>query len=155
FGDREPLVALMQDTPVNKLLPLVVEKLNAGVKLDDLVAAAALANARTFGGQDYDGYHAFMALLPSLQMSRDMPEHRKALPVLKVLYRNTNRMQSAGGSKKEVLHPVTPGELPKDRPANEVLREATRKRDYNAAESTFAAIAKGPADEAYNHLQFS
>jgi hypothetical protein len=129
--------------------------LNAGVKLDDLVAAAALANARTFGGQDYDGYHAFMALLPSLQMSREMPEDRKALPVLKVLYRNTNRMQSAGGSKKEVLHPVTPGELPKDRPANEVLREATRKRDYNAAESTFAAIAKGPADEAYNHLQFS
>jgi hypothetical protein len=155
FGDREPLVALMQDTPVSKLLPIVVEKLNSGVKLEDLVAAAALANARTFGGQDYDGYHAFMALLPSLHMSREMPEDRKALPVLKVLYRNTNRMQSAGGSKKEVLHPVKPGELPNDRPAGEVLREATRKRDYNAAESTFAAIAKGPADEAYNHLQFS
>ena len=107
----------MQDTPADKLLPVLVEKLKGGTKLDDLVAAAALANARTFGGQDYDGYHAFMALMPSLQMSRELPEARRALPVLKVLHRNTSRMQAAGGSKREVLHPVAAAaELPKDRP---------------------------------------
>src|SRR5579885_1536436 len=66
FGDREPLVALLQETPADKLLPIVVEKMKGGTDLRTLVAAAALANARTFGGQDYDGYHAFMALLPSL-----------------------------------------------------------------------------------------
>src|SRR5688572_13473589 len=59
FGSIEPLVALMQETPLPRLLPTVVEKLQAGTPLKTLVAAAALANARTFGGQDYVGYHSF------------------------------------------------------------------------------------------------
>jgi len=77
------------------------------------------------------------------------------LPVLKVLYRNTRRIQQFGGVKKEVLHPVEAAELPKDRPAGEVLRNATRKVDVESAERTFAALAKGPIGEAYNHLQFT
>src|SRR5262245_23792333 len=59
FGAIDPLVALMQETPVDKLLPAVVEKLNSGTELRTIVAAAALANARTFGGQDYIGFHSF------------------------------------------------------------------------------------------------
>src|SRR5262249_43109787 len=74
FGDREPLVSLMQDTSAEKLLPILVDKLKAGTDLGTLVAAAALANARTFGGNDYTGYHAFMALVPSYQMARELPE---------------------------------------------------------------------------------
>jgi len=99
FGDREPLVALMQETPADRLLPILVDKLKDGTDLQALVAAAALANARTFGGQDYDGYHAFMALVPSLQMSRELPKDRAALPVLKVLHRNTRRIQDHGGPR--------------------------------------------------------
>jgi len=156
FGAREPLVGLMQDTPADKLLPILVEKLNSGVALNELVAAATLANARTFGGMDYNGFHAFMALLPALQMSKEMPKERQALPVLKVLHRNTRFMQSFGGSKKEALHPVeTVAELPKDRPASEALREVTRKKDVNASDSAFAAFAKMPADELFNDVQLS
>jgi hypothetical protein len=51
FGSLEPLVCVMQETPVNRLLPVLVEKLHSGVDLRQLVAAAALANARTFGGE--------------------------------------------------------------------------------------------------------
>src|SRR5262245_22762832 len=53
FGPLEPLVELMQETPATKLVPVLVEKLRSGVELRRLVAAAALANARTFGGEDY------------------------------------------------------------------------------------------------------
>src|SRR5579872_6807195 len=106
FGDREPLVALMQETPADKLLPILVEKLKNGTELRELVAAAALANARPFGGQDYDGYHAFMALVPAFHMAGELPKDKQALPVLKVLHRNTNRMQAVGGRKKEVLHAI-------------------------------------------------
>src|ERR1700737_2565167 len=56
FGKLEPLVALMQETPAAKLQPLLVEQLRAGMDLSRLVAAAALANARTFGGEDYVGF---------------------------------------------------------------------------------------------------
>jgi hypothetical protein len=153
FGDREPLVGLMQDTPADKLLPILVDKLKAGVRLDALVAAAALANARTFGGQDYTGYHAFMALMPSYLMAKELPEQRRPLPVLKVLYRNSNRIQEHGGSKSEVLHPIAADEQPKAPSGGEALREVTRKADMKAAEQTFAALAKGSADQSFNQLQ--
>src|SRR5262245_54322051 len=53
FGGLEPLVNLMQEMPARNLVPVLVEKLRAGTELKQLVAAAALANARTFGGEDY------------------------------------------------------------------------------------------------------
>jgi hypothetical protein len=155
FGKLEPLVGLMQDTPADGLLPVLVQKMQAGTELRTLVAAAALANARTFGGQDYTGYHAFMALAPAYHMACELPQDRQALPVLKVLYRNTSRIQAMGGRKAEVLHPVTPAALPAERPGGEVLREATRQADYQRAEQVFAALARGPVGEAFNHLQFA
>jgi hypothetical protein len=147
FGPLEPLVGLMQDTPPDKLQPLLVQKFRDGTDLRDLVAAAALANARTFGGEDYTGYHTLMALAPAFHMSREMPAEQRALPVLKVIYRNANRIQERGVKAGEVLHPVAPGVLPDGRPGGELLREAVRKGDMAGAEKTFAALAGGsPAD---------
>src|SRR5216683_4302703 len=65
FGKLEPLVCLMQETPAQKLLPLVVEKLGTGTELKEILATAALANARSFGGEDYVGFHTMMALAPA------------------------------------------------------------------------------------------
>jgi hypothetical protein len=154
FGPMEPLVSLMQETPADRLLPAVVERIKAGTDLRQLVAAAALANARRFGGQDYEGYHAIMALAPSYQMSRELPEAQRALPVLKVLYRNTNHIQQMGGRTHEALHPVEPAVVPAGRPGAEALRAATRQRDMEASERTFAALARGPLEEVYNDLQY-
>src|SRR5213596_2510495 len=128
FGPLEPLVCLMQETPVNRLLPTLVERLRAGTELGRLVAAAALANARTFGGEDYVGFHTMMALSPSLHLAGELPEAQRPLPVFKVLYRNTNRIQEKGGRKDEVLHPVKPAMLPESRPGGELLREADRRK---------------------------
>src|SRR5262245_26810155 len=57
FGRLEPLVALMQETVANRLLPILSTRLQQGTPVRDLVAAAALANSRTFGGEDYIGFH--------------------------------------------------------------------------------------------------
>src|SRR5436309_5562313 len=115
FGVLEPLVCLMQETPVNKLLPTLVDQLKRGTSVAELVKAAALANARTFGGEDYVGFHTMMALAPAYDMAREFPSDRQALPVLKVLYRNTNRIQEFGGRSNEVLHAIAPGSLPDGR----------------------------------------
>ncbi len=155
FGPLEPLVALMQETSAEKLLPQIVERLSTGTELRTVVTAAALANARTFGGQDYIGYHSFMALGPAFAMAQELPEAQRPLPVLKVLYRNTNRIQAFGGRAKEVLHPVDGIALSHDETAGDVLQQATRSRDMDRAERTFATLSKGPAGEAFNHLQFA
>src|SRR5262245_39378473 len=85
FGELEPLVRLMQETPVSKLLPAMVEQLQKGTSLKRLTAAAAFANARTFGGEDYVGFHTMMALSPALHMAQELPSELQPLPVLKVL----------------------------------------------------------------------
>ena len=55
-----------------------------------------MANAVTFGGCDYVGFHTAMAMLPALEMSRMLADRRQPLPVLKVLYRNSQQIQSVG-----------------------------------------------------------
>ena len=98
FGEIEPLVTLMEETSPGQLLGAVTSRLRSGVTLKQLISAAALANARAFGGQDYDGYHAMMALAPALAMSDELPEVQRLLPVFKVLYRNTSHIQGVGAA---------------------------------------------------------
>jgi hypothetical protein len=154
FGTLEPLVSLMEDTPADKLLPQLVERLRQGTELKTLVAAGALANARCFGGEDYIGYHSFMALAPAYEMSKELPAQQRALPVLKVLYRNTARMQAVGGGKHDILHTIEPASPSSNIAAGELLQELTRHRDTPAAEGAFAAMAQGPLGEAFQHLQY-
>jgi hypothetical protein len=155
FGAMEPLVCLMQETPANKLMGALVEKLQSGTEIKQLVSAAALANARTFGGEDYVGFHTMMALSPAYAMSLELPKELQPLPVLKVLYRNTNRIQEHGGKKSEVLHRVKAAELGTDRAAHEILHEQVRSKDVNAAEQTLAAIAARSPDEAFDQLLYT
>ena len=152
FGPLERLVCLMQETPVDRLLPELVRELRSGSDLRQLTAAAALANARTFGGEDYVGFHTMMALAPALHLARELPDKSQPLPVFKVLYRNTNRIQEHGGRKGEVLHPATPSTAFEVPLGGEQLREAVRRKDVNAAEQTFARLALGPPEDAFNHL---
>ena len=164
FGGLEPLVGLMQETPVERLLPVLVEKLNGGATLKQLVAAAALANARSFGGEDYVGFHTLMAMSPAYHMSTEMPESSRALPVLKVLYRNTARIHEAGAAGREVLHPEEPepalASARQGRPGGEALRDAVRAKDMALAERTFAALSGSCGDgccaeEAFNDLLYA
>lgn len=155
FGSLEPLVCLMQETPANKLLPMLADKLKSGAELSRLVAAGALANARTFGGEDYVGFHTMMALSPALHMARELPKAQQPLPVFKVLYRNTNRIQEKGGRKDEILHAVKPSTLPAGMDGGEVLREAVHRRDVAAAEQTLAGLTLTGPDEALNQLLHS
>jgi hypothetical protein len=155
FGTLEPLVSLMQETSAVQLIPQVVQRLQAGAALRDIVAAAALANTRTFGGEDYVGFHTIMAMAPAYHMSQELPEQRQALPVLKVLFRNATRIQEHGGTRNEVLHPVQAAALPSGRVAGEYLRETVRRSNNNVteAEQAFAAMA-GTADEALQNVLY-
>ncbi len=153
FGRLESLVEVMQENTAERMLPLVVERLAQGTELREVVSAAALANARTFGGEDYVGFHAFMALAPAYAMSKETPADRRALPALKVLYRSTQQIQSKGGRSNEVLHPVAAAPLPPAHTARESLREAVRRQEIDQAEGLFAGMALHNASDAYNALQ--
>ncbi len=152
FGKLEPLVALMQETPADALMPQLKTRLDAGVDLPTLAAAAALANARTFGGQDYTGYHCFMAIVPALAMSRRLSGNGAALPVFKVLHRNARQIQAEGGRRDEVLRRVEPA-ASLDGDARSRLLANGRKGEFASAEATFARVAARGPQAAYASLQ--
>ncbi len=150
FGRLEPLVDMLQSTALEKVLPAVVGHLKSGTSLRDLVSAAALANARAFGGEDYIGFHTLMALRPALSMAEDLPTDQAAMPVLKVLYRNSQRIQEIGAGDHHALSPLTAdGAMPA---SAEALREAVHQRDRAKAEAILAGcVAKSPS-EGWNDL---
>ncbi|MBT4726765.1 MAG: hypothetical protein HN617_08790 [Planctomycetaceae bacterium] len=158
FGSSEALVRLMQDTTAEQLLPTLNDKLNAGTKLRELVAAAALANARTFGGEDYIGFHTMMALVPSFQMSQRLPSAEQAMPVFKVLYRNSTRIQEHGGHASEKMHHIAVASESNSSPNGQQLLELVRSKNLAAAEQLFAQIvnsAPTQPDHAFNELLFT
>ena len=107
LGEHAGLVELMRNTPAETLQPILAEKILKGeTDLKKLIAAGALANAVTFEGCDYVGFHTAMALLPALEMSRLLVSNRQPLPILKVLYRNTQQIQKVGCSSKSALETI-------------------------------------------------
>lgn len=132
FGPHEALVRVLRETPPDRLLPELVGRLKAGLELKTLVAAAALCNARAFGGEDYIGFHTLMAMSPALHMAAEMPENARALPVLKVLYRNGVRLNDVGS--RDVLKTV-----PEKAEGN--VRDAVRAKDVELAERRLASTS--------------
>lgn len=151
FGSLESLVDLMQQTPVETLQPALVQEIKSGTRLKTLVAAGALANARSFGGQDYIGFHTMMALMPAWQIAEELPELERPMPILKVLYRNTARMQITGGGDR--ISSVKPADISHSRNGGQRLFQDMCAADMDSAERTFAAIAQGNPSDAFDDLQ--
>jgi len=144
FGELEPLAALMQETPADRLLPRLHQELLNGTPLKTLVAAGVLANSRSFGGEDYVGFHTLMALGPALLIAQEMPSPQQALPVFKVLHRNATRIQETGGRSAEALHHL-PAVANSGAPPEMALRDACRQQDKAAAERLLSnAVADAP-----------
>jgi hypothetical protein len=156
LGEYTSLVELMRNTPPEKLQPLLASKILKGeTNLKKLVAAGALANAVTFGGCDYVGFHTAMAMLPALEMSRQLPSARKPLPVLKVLYRNSQQIQNVGGGSTTTLHALTAlkdTDLAVKGDLGAQIRDACRKVNVDLGESLLATVGDSPLD-ALNALQ--
>ena len=152
FGELEPLVCLLQETPAAQLLPLLVARLRAGTELRRLTAAAAFANARTFGGEDYVGFHTMMALAPALHLAAESPAATAALPVLKVLYRNTHRIQEHGGRRGEVLRALPAANAGERSGGGPELQAAVRRQDLAAAEQQFARLVRQSPQQALDDL---
>jgi hypothetical protein len=149
LGRFEALAALLAETEPDELQRVLIARLRAGLALEDLVAATALANARSFGGHDYDGYHVFMALMPAWAMSGELRGEQRWLPVLKVVHRNARRIQ-AGGRRDDALAAVEGGALDASS-AREALWASYVARDVGGAERVLARPAT--AREALEDVQ--
>jgi len=153
LGEYTALVELMRNTPAAKLQPLLAAKILKGeTDLKQLIAAGALANAVTFGGCDYVGFHTAMAMLPALEMSRQLATNRQLLPVLKVLYRNAQQIQNVGGASQTTLQALDAAEHASEGDVGVLIRDACRNVDVALGENLLAKVGDSPLD-AFNALQ--
>ena len=154
LGPYESLVELIRSTPPDQLQPILVSKLKSGeVNNKQLISAAALANAEAFGGQDYVGYHTAMAMLPALEMTKHLPAERQSLPVLKVIYRNSQQCQDHGGASKATLMALHAAEHSAEGDIGLKIRAACRQGAMEEAEQLFAPLANASPQDAFNALQ--
>lgn len=152
FGSLEPLVDFLQQTPPDDMIAGVVERIRNGVSRENLAAAAALANARAFGGEDYVGFHTLMALVPALNIEKANRGRFGHLPLLKVLYRNSARLHEAGATTASALRPVAGSELPSGADSAEFLRRQVREGRRDIAESTLVGLAAQSPQRALDDL---
>jgi hypothetical protein len=153
LGEYNSLVELMRNTPAEKLQPMLAQMVVQGqVDLKKLIGAGALANAITFGGCDYVGFHTAMAMLPALEMSRMLADRRQPLPILKVLYRNSQQIQSVGGASKATLEAIHAAEHASEGEVGTQIRDACRKADVERGEKLLAGV-DGSSLKAFNALQ--
>jgi hypothetical protein len=88
-----------------------------------------------------------MAMMPSFEMSAQMPAPYGALPVLKVLHRNARFLQEMGFATKDSLEPLDGAA------AGEDLVRNVRERDLQKAEKSFASLESRSPSQAYEELQ--
>jgi len=157
LGEYAELVELMRNTPAPELQPRLASMLLKGeTDLKKLTAAGALANAVTFGGCDYVGFHTAMAMLPALEMSGQLADGRQPLPILKVAYRNVQQIQNVGGASQTTLLALHAAEEAAEQASASDLgvqiRDACRRTDVDLAENLLATVGHEPLD-AFNALQ--
>lgn len=141
LGDLNPLADLFEELSPDALMPRLVAEWRKGTSLAQLTAAGALANARSLGGEDYEGYHAFMGMVPALMIAGELPANEAPLPVLKTLKRSAVRMHKVGG-----------GTLSEVSPEAGDPRKAIRNQDLARAERALAAAGAGGTEAAWKAL---
>lgn len=153
FAGHDRLVDLLQETPLEKFLPAVVSELRSGTSLQQLITAAALANARAFGGEDYVGFHTFMALMPALRMSRQLPAELQPLPILKVLYRQAARLEETDHHHSDTLKPAASVTASQDlTQLTQAITNSVHQQDRNTADQLLTSATHASSETAWNSL---
>ena len=152
LGRFDALAGVLQEVPADRLQQQLIERLRRGLALEDLVAAACLANARAFGGHDYEGYHCQMALLPAFEMARELEGEERWLPVLKVVHRQARRIEATGG-RNDALLELESTPLLSEEDVRAELQEGLRERDVARMERAFHGRCAGSATAGLHDVQ--
>ena len=139
----EPVVRLIEDTPRDRALEVVIAQLKKGLSYKDLLAGLFLAGIRNIKPRPVGfKFHAVMVINSAHVLGQSSAVTERLLPLLWAL---DNFKGSQAQDVKEgdwVLGPVDECRLPKPHQAKEEFVRAMEKWDAEAADAAVAALCR-------------
>jgi hypothetical protein len=139
----EPVVRLIEDTPRDQALEVVIAQLKKGLSYKNLLAGLFLAGIRNIKPRPVGfKFHAVMVINSAHVLGQSAAVTERLLPLLWAL---DNFKSSQAQDVKEgdwVLGPVDETHLPKPHQARESLTAALEKWDAGAADAAVAALCR-------------
>ncbi len=139
----EPAVRLLEETPREKALEVVIERLKNGLSYRELMAGLFLAGIRNIKPRPVGfKFHAVMVINSAHLLGQTAAVSERLLPLLWAV--DTFKSSQAQDVREGdwVLGPVNESRLPKPRAAREAFVQAMKKWDAEAADAAIAALCR-------------
>lgn len=137
----EPLVRFLEETPRDRLLEEVADRIKKGLSYRELVTALFLAGVRNILPTGRFNFHCFLMVHAAHQASLASPEGERWLPIFWVL----DEFKRAKGPQIDVekMPPIDEAALPSLAKAREALFKGADDLDFPAAETAVVVLVRG------------
>jgi len=139
----------LQDTPIERLLPVPRARLKSGTTLRELVSAGALANVRTFGGE-IRRFHTMMRWFHPTIWPPSFPASTGAAGAQSALSKRKSHLR-AWRTQVEVLHTLA-AEAARSTPLRRRAPRGHSPRRHAAAERILALPARNRPKMPFNQV---
>ena len=143
-GDIEPLVRVLEDTPREKLLEEVAERIKKGTTYREIVAALLLAGVRNVQPRPSVGFkfHAVLVVNSAHLASISSPDEHRWLPIFWALdyFKSSQAADEREGNW--TMGPVDESRVPAPHLARQAFIEAMDRWDEAGADVAVAGLAR-------------
>ncbi len=140
----EPLVRLLEDTPRNRLLEEVGQRIKKGVSYKEILAALLLAGVRNVQPRPAVGFkfHSVLVVNSAHLASMSSPDQHRWLPIFWALdyFKSAQARDVQEGNW--TMGPVDEGKVPQAHGARKAFQEAMANWDVEAADTAIAGFSR-------------
>jgi len=141
----EPTVRLIEDTPRDRLMEVVAERIKAGMSYRELVAGLLLAGVRNVEPRPSVGFkfHAVLVVHSAHLASLSSPAADRWLPVFWALDNFKSAQARDVREGNWTMPPVNQKQVPSDTQAKRAFRRAMNRWDEEAADAAVTGLVHG------------
>ena len=142
--DIEPLVRLIEETPRDKLLEEVAQKIRKGTSYREIVAALLLAGVKNVQPRPSVGFkfHAVLVVNSAHLASISSPDEQRWLPIFWALDYFKGSQEADVREGNWTMGPVDEGRVPPPHKAMQAFTEAMDRWDEAAADTAVTGLAR-------------
>lgn len=142
--DIEPIVKLLEETPRDKLVEKVAEKIKGGLTYREVLAALLLAGVRNVQPRPSVGFkfHAVLVVNSAHLASQASPDEHRWLPIFWALDEFKSAQAADVKENNWTMSPVKESSVPASDKARQAFTDAMDRWDEGAADAAVAGLAR-------------